>query len=87
MASAVSDIKLVQTTSLQSDTLAADLHRRGFRWMGPTTCYAFMQSAGMLNDHLITCFRHKELVEIAAKEQGKLEAQQPTASQSTQEKK
>ena len=38
------------------------LKRRGFRFVGPTTCYAFMQATGMVNDHLLTCFRHAEVV-------------------------
>ncbi len=36
----------------------ADLRRRGFRFVGPTICYAFMQAVGMVNDHLVGCFRH-----------------------------
>jgi DNA-3-methyladenine glycosylase I len=34
---------------------------RGFRFVGPTICYAFMQAVGMVNDHLVTCFRHAQL--------------------------
>jgi DNA-3-methyladenine glycosylase I len=45
----------------ESRALSKDLLRRGFRFVGPTTCYAFMQAVGMVNDHLVTCFRHKEL--------------------------
>jgi DNA-3-methyladenine glycosylase I len=37
------------------------LKERGFRFVGPTICYAFMQAVGMVNDHLTTCFRHAEL--------------------------
>jgi DNA-3-methyladenine glycosylase I len=37
------------------------LVERGFRFVGPTICYAFMQAVGMVNDHLVTCFRHAEL--------------------------
>jgi DNA-3-methyladenine glycosylase I len=43
-----------------SSSMAVDLRKRGFRFVGPTICYAFMQSAGMVNDHLHTCFRHRE---------------------------
>jgi len=39
----------------------AALAERGFRFVGPTICYAFMQAVGMVNDHLVTCFRHAEL--------------------------
>ena len=41
-----------------STRLAKDLKRRGFRFVGPTTVYAFMQSTGMVNDHIIGCHRH-----------------------------
>ena len=37
------------------------LRERGFKFVGPTSCYAFMQAAGMVNDHLVTCFRHAEV--------------------------
>jgi len=45
----------------ESRAMSADLKRRGFSFIGPTICYAYMQSVGMVNDHLITCYRHKEL--------------------------
>ena len=45
----------------QSDAMSKDLMKRGFKFVGSTICYAFMQAAGMVNDHLITCFRYKEL--------------------------
>ncbi len=44
----------------EGDKISADLKKRGFRFFGPTTCYAFMQGAGVVNDHLVSCFRHKE---------------------------
>ncbi len=44
-----------------SRTLSRDLKRRGFRFVGPTICYAFMQAVGMVNDHVVDCFRHAEL--------------------------
>ncbi|MGD8378450.1 MAG: DNA-3-methyladenine glycosylase I [Gammaproteobacteria bacterium] len=43
-----------------SEQLSRDLRRRGFRFVGPTTCYAFMQATGMVVDHLVTCFRHPD---------------------------
>jgi DNA-3-methyladenine glycosylase I len=46
----------------ESRRLAAELKARGFKFLGPTTCYAFMQAVGMVNDHLVSCFRYKELV-------------------------
>jgi DNA-3-methyladenine glycosylase I len=45
----------------QSDAMSKDLARRGFRFVGSTICYAFMQATGMVNDHLTGCFRHGEL--------------------------
>lgn len=45
----------------ESAALSKDLRKRGFRFVGPTTVYAFMQAAGMVNDHLVSCFRHAEL--------------------------
>jgi DNA-3-methyladenine glycosylase I len=45
----------------QSDAMSKDLKRRGFRFVGSTICYAFMQAVGMVNDHLVECFRHAEL--------------------------
>lgn len=45
----------------QSDAMSKDLKKRGFNFVGSTICYAFMQSVGMVNDHLVDCFRYKEL--------------------------
>jgi DNA-3-methyladenine glycosylase I len=45
----------------QSDAMSKDLARRGFRFVGSTICYAFMQATGMVNDHLVSCFRYKQL--------------------------
>ncbi len=45
----------------QSDAMSKDLKRRGFNFVGSTICYAFMQAVGMLNDHVVGCFRHFEL--------------------------
>ena len=45
----------------QSDAMSKDLLKRGFTFVGSTICYAFMQATGMVNDHLVTCFRHKQL--------------------------
>jgi len=45
----------------QSDAMSKDLIRRGFTFVGSTICYAFMQATGMVNDHLLGCFRHAEL--------------------------
>jgi DNA-3-methyladenine glycosylase I len=45
----------------ESDAMSKDLKKRGFRFVGSTICYAFMQAVGMVNDHLVTCYRHREL--------------------------
>jgi len=47
--------------TVESDALSKDLQKRGFRFVGPTICYALMQATGMVNDHLVSCFRYKEL--------------------------
>lgn len=51
----------VPVTTALSDALSKELKRRGFRFVGSTTVYAFMQAAGLVNDHLTACFRHAEL--------------------------
>ena len=51
----------VPATSAAAGLMSADLRRRGFRFVGPTICYAFMQATGMVNDHLVTCWRHEHL--------------------------
>jgi len=52
-------------TSLESDAMSKDLKKRGFKFVGSTICYAFMQAAGMVNDHLVECFRYKELERVS----------------------
>ncbi|MGB0135141.1 DNA-3-methyladenine glycosylase I [Dokdonella sp.] len=54
----------VPVTSPISDRLSKTLHARGFRFIGSTICYAFMQATGMVNDHLISCFRHPHKLAI-----------------------
>ena len=44
-----------------SGAMSRELKRRGFRFVGPTVCYAFMQATGMVNDHVVRCFRHQEV--------------------------
>jgi DNA-3-methyladenine glycosylase I len=51
----------------EADAMSKDLRRRGFAFVGPTTCYAFMQAAGMVNDHLVDCFRHRDVAALAAR--------------------
>jgi DNA-3-methyladenine glycosylase I len=45
----------------ESKAMSKDMKRRGFRFVGPTVCYAFMQAAGLANDHVTTCFRYREV--------------------------
>lgn len=54
-------IKSVPATSNISDILSKDLKKRGFKFVGSTICYAFMQAVGMVNDHTVDCFRHKKI--------------------------
>ena len=49
----------------ESTALSQDLKRRGFRFVGPTICYAFMQAVGMVNDHTTDCFRYEEVRRLA----------------------
>jgi DNA-3-methyladenine glycosylase I len=53
-------LKQVPATTKESDVMSHDLKKKGFRFVGSTICYAFMQAVGMVNDHLVSCFRHKE---------------------------
>ena len=54
-------LKHIPATSKESDAMSKDLKVRGFKFVGSTICYAFMQAAGMVNDHTVDCFRYKEL--------------------------
>ncbi|PKN78258.1 MAG: DNA-3-methyladenine glycosylase I [Candidatus Cloacimonetes bacterium HGW-Cloacimonetes-1] len=55
------DTAHIPASSPESDAMSKDLKKRGFKFVGTTICYAFMQAAGMINDHLITCYRHSEV--------------------------
>jgi DNA-3-methyladenine glycosylase I len=59
--------KEVPARTPESDAMGKDLKRRGFKFVGSTICYAFMQAVGMVNDHLVDCFRHGELSKAARK--------------------
>jgi DNA-3-methyladenine glycosylase I len=50
-----------------SRALSAELRRRGFRFVGPTICYAFMQAVGLVNDHAVECFRHRPVARLAGR--------------------
>jgi DNA-3-methyladenine glycosylase I len=51
----------IPATSLESDAFSKDLKRRGFSFVGSTVIYAHMQAVGMVNDHLVSCFRYREV--------------------------
>jgi DNA-3-methyladenine glycosylase I len=54
-------LKAVPAETPESAAMSKDLKRRGFKFMGSTICYAYMQAVGMVNDHLVDCYRHAEL--------------------------
>jgi DNA-3-methyladenine glycosylase I len=51
----------IPSRTAESDAMSADLKKRGFKFVGSTICYAHMQATGMVNDHVTSCFRHREL--------------------------
>jgi DNA-3-methyladenine glycosylase I len=51
----------IPASTKESDAMSKDLKTRGFKFVGSTICYAFMQAAGMVNDHLVSCFRYNEV--------------------------
>jgi DNA-3-methyladenine glycosylase I len=55
------DLKEIPPRTHESDAMSKDLLKRNFKFVGSTICYAFMQAAGMVNDHVTDCFRHKEV--------------------------
>jgi len=54
-------LKQLPPQTPDSEAMSRELKKRGFRFVGPTICYAFMQAVGMVNDHLVDCFRYKEI--------------------------
>ena len=54
-------LKEIPAQTPESETMSKDLLRRGFKFVGPTICYAFMQAVGLVNDHLVACFRYSEI--------------------------
>ena len=65
-------VRQIPARTRESDALSKDLARRGFRFAGSTICYAFMQAVGLVNDHLVTCFRHKQVANVRPREQRSL---------------
>ena len=52
----------IPASTPESEAMSKDLQKRGFKFVGATICYAFMQAVGMVNDHVVSCFRYGELV-------------------------
>ena len=57
----IKSLSQIQSRTAESDALSKDLKKRGFTFVGSTICYAFMQAVGMVNDHLVTCFRYGQV--------------------------
>lgn len=64
---ALASLKDAQASTPLSDALSKDLKKRGFRFVGSTICYAFMQAAGLVNDHTTDCFRHGEVAALSSR--------------------
>ncbi len=58
-------LKELPAKTHESDAMSKDMKKRGFNFVGSTICYAYMQAAGMVNDHTVECFRHKEIRRIS----------------------
>jgi DNA-3-methyladenine glycosylase I len=58
---AVKNLSGVPSSTAESDALSKDLKKRGFTFVGSTICYAFMQAVGMVNDHVVSCFRYRQV--------------------------
>jgi DNA-3-methyladenine glycosylase I len=61
------DHKQIPPRTAESDAMSKDLKRRGFKFVGSTICYAYMQSCGLVNDHVMTCFRYPEVKRMGGK--------------------
>ena len=58
---ALTSLRQLQARTTESDTMSKDMKRRGFTFVGSTICYAFMQAVGMVNDHMVKCFRYRQV--------------------------
>jgi DNA-3-methyladenine glycosylase I len=54
-------MRQIPARTTESDAMSKDLKKRGFSFVGSTICYAFMQAVGMVNDHLVSCFRYRQV--------------------------
>ena len=75
-------MKDVPDRTAESEAMSKDLKRRGFTFVGPTICYAFMQAVGMVNDHLVDCFRHAQVSRSA----GSAKASSPAGRKRTHDR-
>jgi DNA-3-methyladenine glycosylase I len=60
------NIKEIPSKTKESNTMSKDLIKRGFKFVGSTICYSFMQAVGMVNDHTVDCFRYKEIINLVS---------------------
>jgi DNA-3-methyladenine glycosylase I len=58
------DLTEIPSSTAESEDMSSDLKSRGFKFIGPTICYSFMQAVGMVNDHTVDCFRHSEILNL-----------------------
>jgi DNA-3-methyladenine glycosylase I len=63
LVSEIQNLKDYPSTSNESDALSKDLKKRGFKFVGPTICYAHMQAAGLVNDHSLDCYRRQQIID------------------------
>jgi DNA-3-methyladenine glycosylase I len=63
---AFTDFSNMPAETEESKTMSKEMKKRGFKFVGPTICYAFMQAVGLVNDHLIDCFRHSQIKNAAS---------------------
>ena len=63
---AFTDFSNIPAETEESKTMSKEMKKRGFKFVGPTICYAFMQAVGLVNDHLIDCFRYSQIKNAAA---------------------
>ena len=63
MVNHLSGLSGMPVSTKESDAMSKDLKKRGFKFVGTTICYAFMQAAGMVHDHMVYCFRYKEIMQ------------------------
>ena len=54
----------IPAQTAQAEAMSKDLKKRGFTFVGPTICYAFMQACGLVNDHIVGCFRYHEVAQV-----------------------